>query len=123
MKKLNFIYTEITITIALIGFLIILSTPVRAILPQMSYVIFFLIAIIWFGIFMKFFLTGKGEDERDEEHLKIASQVSFLIGVAVLMVAVFCQSITNQIDPWLPIILGTIILSKTLSILYRRFTN
>lgn len=123
MKKINTFTMELIITISHIIFLLILITPIRNNFPSFSYYIFALIAFVWFAGFTYYYVKDSTDDERDLEHTKLSSRVAFLLGVAILMIAVFIQSLNGEVDLWIPLALGTMVVTKTLSLIYFKITK
>lgn len=76
--------------------------------------------IVAFLTFAGFVLREKSFDEREALHIKTAGRISYLVGIAVLIVGIIMQGVRHNIDPWLVIVLCAMVLTKLLSRMYSR---
>lgn len=60
------------------------------------------------------------KDEREELHLYIASRISFFLVTTLLLVALIVQTFNHNIDPWIPLSLCILLISKIIIIFYLR---
>ncbi len=74
--------------------------------------------ILAFLTFAAFLLKEKSSDEREERHILTAGRISYLVGVAVLVIGVIVQGMAHNIDPWLVFALCAMLLAKLLSRIY-----
>lgn len=77
--------------------------------------------IMLFLIFAGLLWKERARDEREELHRERAGRLSFLVGLAVLVVAVVIQSFQYEIDPWLIYAIIAMLLSKIVARLYSQF--
>lgn len=69
---------------------------------------------MWAGLMMR----ETSGDERELTHRMYAGRAAYLSGVVVLTVALVTQGLQHAIDPWIPLALATMVLSKLLSRMY-----
>lgn len=109
---------EIGITVILLGILGALLLPTSLLMPMSSDMMLIIGLIVTFFIFSSFFWKEQAGDEREHLHRLFAGRVSFFIGTAVLVVGIFFQSLSHNIDPWLIYALIGMIVGKLLTRLY-----
>ncbi len=69
------------------------------------------VAVLVIG-FAMFWWREQPRDERESLYALRAGRVSYLAGGAVLLAGVVYQAFMHHIDPWLPLALGAMILTK-----------
>ena len=111
---------EILASIILIALLILFLNPFSIWMPNMISMLMVLALIIAFIIFASFIWKENAKDEREALHKMIADRVAFLTGTALLIIGVVVQSFKNKLDLWLVVILGIMILSKIIGLVYSR---
>ena len=108
--KNNFKETIITTCLVLVA--ILLLNPFHFWMPSIIVLCILAVALVLFGIFASFILREKPIDERDNAHRALAGRNSFLIGSAVLMLAIAIEEYTQSLDPWLVIVFIVMIVAK-----------
>ncbi len=71
-----------------------------------------------FGVFAILLLLETGGDERELIHRASAGRMGFLIGGAILLLAIVWQAFHGPIDPWLTLALCGMVAGKSLTRLY-----
>lgn len=54
----------------------------------------------------------KARDERESEHRYRASRWGYLVGVVALTIVIVVQDVLHQLDPWLLVVLGLMVVVK-----------
>lgn len=111
---------EITIGSVLIILLIGLMNPGNILMPSMTQMTIVALATIVFAIFATLLWREHGGDERDQLHRLVADRTAFWITAIALMLALVVQGTMHMIDPWLPIILGAMVLGKIAGLIYSK---
>lgn len=86
----------------------------------MTLIFIFLILLV---IFLALLWKTKPEDEREDEHIKFGSKVSFIAGAGVLTLGMVYQSLTKDFDIWLPATLLAVIVTRLIAIIYKDRVN
>lgn len=103
---------ETLVTICLIVLALLLLNPFHLWMPDMMVMVMLAVTLGFFGIFASFILRERAGDERDSQHRTLAGRNAFLAGSGVLTLAVVIQGYTHSIDPWLVVVLVTMIVVK-----------
>ena len=112
MKADRDIISEWTLGVAIVVALLLLINPWGIWMPSalvlaLSMILAFL--VIGFAVFI---WREWPRDERETFNRLRAGQISYSIGGAVLLAAIMAQSLMHMLDPWLPVALGAMILTK-----------
>lgn len=110
MKNRNI--KEIIVTTALIILALLILNPFHFWMPDVMLVSILAIIFILFGIYASFIIREKVEDERESFHRMLAGRNAFLVGSAVLIVAMIYEAYTYMVDKWLVVALIAMILTK-----------
>ena len=70
-------------------------------------------ALFGYAIFV---YQEKPADEREQAISTIAGKYSYIVGALVLSVGIVVQSLDHDLDIWLPIALGSMVLAKLLTL-------
>ena len=79
--------------------------------------------IVVFALYASFIWRENSKDEREGFHKMMAGRVAFLVGTAVLVVGIIIQSFRHDLDFWLVLTLGAMILAKIIGLVYARIKN
>lgn len=104
----------------ILGITIFFLNPGHLLMPESLVAMLTIGLIVAFLTFAAFLLKEKASDEREAVHILTAGRISYLVGVGVLILGIVMQTARHEIDPWLIIVLCTMILSKLLSRIYAR---
>lgn len=77
--------------------------------------------VVAFLVFAAFIFKEKSSDEREALHILAAGRISYLVGVAVLVVGVVIQSTSHNIDPILVVALCAMVFTKLIARIYSNF--
>ncbi len=106
---------ELVVSVALLALAVLLLNPFHFWMPDMVMMFLMAIALVSFGIFATFVLRERVFDERDAVHRTLAGRNSFLVGSALLVIAIVIQEYREAMDPWLVIVFMAMILTKILT--------
>ena len=101
------------LTLIMIG--IIIGTKNVSMSDMTSMMIAGLFAVALFG-YTIFVYREKPADEREQMISTVAGKYSYIVGALVLSVGIVVQSLDHDLDIWLPIALGAMVLTKLLTI-------
>ena len=111
---------EIIVSLVLIVLLILFLNPFELWMPPVLLMMMVLGLVVVFAIFASFIWKENSRDEREGLHKMIAGRIAFLAGTAVLVAGIIVQSFKHELDFWLVLTLGTMILAKIISLIYSR---
>lgn len=110
--------SEIIISLLFVIFLFLCVNPFGWFMYSMWEMLILVFLVIIFAIFAVFvWREGKG-DERDVMHRMLAGRYAFLLGASTLLLGIVLQSLQHNLDHWLVITLGVMVLAKVLGLLY-----
>lgn len=98
--------------------LVLLSDPFMVWMPMGMQLAVLVAAAVVACIWAGFVMLERAHDEREVLHKMHAGRVAYLSGIAVLTIALIVQGFGHAIDPWVPLALGTMVISKLLSRFY-----
>lgn len=84
---------------------------------ESTVILLFILMVI---LFIGFIWKEKVKDERESLHRHISSRFAYLAGVAVLAVGIITQTINENLDPWLVVVICIMILGKLFGLIYSR---
>lgn len=87
-------------------------------MPLVGAMLVLLVATALLAVFAGFVMKEKGGDERDMLHRLNAGRTAYLSGLGVLTFALVVQGLAHDIDPWILLALGVMVLSKVVSHYY-----
>ena len=104
--------------IVLVGLLILLSDPFMLWMPAKAQMAALLGAAVFACVWAGFVMYERASDEREMLHKMHAGRIAYLSGIAVLTLALVFQGFAHDIDPWISVALGTMVISKLISRFY-----
>jgi len=117
--KNNFLQ-EIIVSSVLIVLLVLFLNPFELWMPPLLIMMLVLAFIVMFSLFASFIWRENNKDEREGLHKMMAGRIAFLAGTATLVIAIIIQSFRHELDAWLVVTLGVMILAKIGGLLYGR---
>ena len=117
--KNNFLQ-EIIVAVVLIVLLVSFLNPFELWMPPVLLMMMVLGLVVVFALFASFIWKENARDEREGLHKMMAGRIAFLAGTAVLVTAIIVQSFRHELDLWLVLTLGTMILAKIIGLIYGR---
>ena len=110
--------SELIISAVLLLLLVLLLNPMDFLMPTPIDMMLLVIFLLFFSLFALFMFRENPKDEREGLHRYIAARAAFLLGAAVLVIGIFLQSLSHNLDPWLVVALATMILGKMTGLLF-----
>ena len=105
-------YATLGIGLILVALLTLLCDPFMLWMPPPAQTAVLLGVVLLLIAWAGFVLREKASDEREALHARHAGRVSYLAGLAVLTLALLLQGLAHDIDPWIVVALGTMVLTK-----------
>ena len=120
--KNNFLQ-EVVVSLVLIILLVLLLNPFNFWMPTNVLIIMLVGLMVVFAMFTSFVWREDAKDEREVLHRMFSGRVAYLIGTGTLVLGIIIQCFWHQLDPWLVVTLGLMILAKILGIAYSKTKN
>lgn len=123
MKRLNESAAEIVIAVLLLVSIFCLSDPFRTMMGEMLEMYVTVLLVIFTVLFIGMVWQEKARDEREQTHRLLISRAGFIAGMASVTIAIIVQMLAHELDGWLIIILGSMVLTKLVALIVvkRRF--
>ncbi len=102
-------YALVTLLLLLLG---ALTDPFMYWMPSMPEMLALTLACACLAAWIGLAAREGAQDERDAEHRMFAGRVAYLGGVGTLTIALLIQGLAHAIDPWVPITLTAMVISK-----------
>lgn len=110
--------SEIIIASLFIVFLFLCLNPFGWFMYTMWEMLILVLLVIIFAVFAVFVWREGQGDERDIMHRMLAGRHAFLAGTTTLLVGIVVQSLQHDLDHWLVITLGVMVLAKIFGLIY-----
>lgn len=114
----NNYFAEIGITSVLILILFICLNPFNLLMPPPFVSMLVILLLVFFSLFAAIIWRERSGDERENYHKMFAGHFAFLVGSALLVIAITIQELKHSLDPWLVYILIGMILAKVIGRIY-----
>lgn len=109
---------HIALALILVVLLFALTDPFMYWMPEAGAMLALVIAAALALVFAGFVMQENGGDERDVAHRSFAGRVAYLLGLGALTIALLVQGFSHALDPWIPLTLGLMIVSKIAARVY-----
>lgn len=109
------------IVLALVVLLVLLSDSFMLWMPGPFQMMVLLAAAVCVLLWSGFVMYEKANDERELQHSMFAGRVAYLLGVGVLTVALLIEGFQQNIDPWILVALGAMVVSKLFARWYAEY--
>ena len=114
-------WKETMLSSVIIALLLLFINPLDVFgMPSASQMILLGVFAVLFMIFIAFVWQEHPADERESHHVFLAGRMAFLVGSGVLACGIIVQLSLHALDVWLPIALGSMLLSKMATLMYVR---
>ena len=111
---------ELSVSVVLIVLLILFLNPFGFWMPNALLLMMVCGLVLVFTIFAVFIWRENARDEREGLHKMMAGRIAFLAGTASLVIGIIVQSFRHELDFWLVLTLGIMILAKITGLIYSR---
>lgn len=119
----NNIIQEVSVSLILIVLLALLLNPFDLWMPSALFMMIVLGLAVVFAVFVSFVWKENTRDEREMLHKMLAGRIAYLVGAGMLVLGIIVQSFSHEIDPWLVLTFGVMILAKIAGIIYGRIKH
>ncbi len=116
----NNLLQEISVSTVLIVLLILFLNPFDFWMPPVLLMTMVCGLVVVFALSASFIWRENTRDEREGLHKMMAGRIAFLAGTSVLVIGIIVQSFKHELDFWLVLTLGTMILAKIVGLMYSR---
>lgn len=124
MQKIRTLFShEAIAALILIGILVAFLNPTGLLMPESTFMFLVIMFVLTYFVYMGFIWKESHGDEREQTHRLLAGRISFFAGSATLITGIVFQSIRHDIDPWMIITLGIMILTKIVTRLYSQIAH
>lgn len=124
MNSLKQYKVEIIFALILIFLISWLIDPLKLFMPEFLQKPHLLIVTVCFIIFASLIWRERAKDERQKLHRMSSGRWAFLTGTAALVVGIFVERwTTGNVDVWLVISLGAMLLGKIIGHIYHGEKN
>lgn len=106
---------EMSLTLLLVVFLILLINPFSFWMPSMLHMAVLAGLVVIFAGFLLFVMNERPMDEREQYHQMLANRTGYLAGGTVIMAGIVIQSLNDNLDLWLPAALTLMVLVKMIT--------
>src|SRR3989338_9664086 len=113
----NNLLQEISISGILIILLVLFINPFGFWMQTALLMMMVLGLVVVFALFTSFVWRENHKDEREGFHKMMAGRIAYLTGTALLTLGIIVQSFGHEIDSWLLLILGAMILAKIIGLI------
>ena len=103
---------ETIAAIILLVLLLLIINPYHLWMPTMIHMMVVTSLLLVFGFFASIILREQAHDEREGTHRMYAGRAAFLVGSLLLIAGIIYQSLTHDLDSWLPIVLVMMVIAK-----------
>lgn len=105
-------FISISTALVLVGLLFATTDPFMYFMPSAAAMALLFVSATCVVVFAGFVMREKGGDEREAAHRSNAGRTGYLAGLAILTVALVVQGLAHDIDGWIPLTLGVMVVAK-----------
>ncbi|PJE74379.1 MAG: hypothetical protein COV01_01280 [Candidatus Taylorbacteria bacterium CG10_big_fil_rev_8_21_14_0_10_41_48] len=109
---------EIIAGAVLVLLLLLLFNPFGFIMLSNTSMMVLALFVVAFLVFIGLVWRSRATDERELAHQHAAARISYALGVNVLAVGIVVQSFMHELNLWLPLALGVMVLAKICASIY-----
>jgi hypothetical protein len=118
MRIISALTNELIVAGLLIVLLVIFINPSGFWMPNSVHMMLLLLFLVTFLAFAALIWKERPKDEREELHVLVAGRLAFLVGAVLLAAGIIAQGLSHNVDPWLVLTLGGMILTKIFTRIY-----
>lgn len=123
MTMPNSFLSEIIFGSGAIALMIFLLNPLNIWMPNEMVMMVSIGLLILLSLFTHFIWKENSHDEREQLHRYIVNRYAYIVGCAILTLAVIWESYHHSLDPWLVTALGSMILAKVVGSLIAQWKH
>lgn len=106
------------LVIVLVVLLVLLTDPFMFWMPEAALMFVLVGAAVLLSLWVGLVAHEKAVDEREVIHRMNAGRIAYLLGISFLTLALLIQGFSHTIDPWIPLTIGIMVLSKLVAHTY-----
>lgn len=114
---------EIVVSLVFIALLALKLDPLHLLMPSRIQMTLLALLVAAGGLYAGILFRERARDEREALHLHRASRAAYIVGLALLVLAIVVQSFGRGADPWLFFILGGMVIAKLSILVWSRMRN
>jgi ABC-type nickel/cobalt efflux system permease component RcnA len=103
---------EITAGVVLVLLLLLLLNPFDVLMLSNTSMMVLALFVVAFLVFVGLVWRSRAVDERELAHQHAAARISYALGVNVIAIGIVVQSYMYELNLWLPMALGVMVLAK-----------
>lgn len=107
---------ELLVSIAIIIVLIVLLDPFSFFVPRKIFVLVSLELAVNFGLFASFIAREQATDRHPSFRGMLSEKLGYLAGGILLVFGITIQTVRGDLDRWLVLVLGSMVLVKMLAL-------
>lgn len=111
-------FSETVVAVLLVVLLVWFINPFGFWMTDAFHMTLLGLIVTLFALFAMFLWKEIAMDEREQLHRFIGTRFAYTAGGAVLLTGIIVQAFSHKIDPWLPLVLTSMVLAKILGRLY-----
>jgi len=104
--------TESLLAVAVLAVLFLKMDPFHWFMPTEAQMLLLCVFAAAFALYAGVVFREQARDEREHQHLYLASRWAYLVGVVAVSVIIVVQDILHQLDPWMLAVLGIMVITK-----------
>lgn len=104
--------TESLLALSVLAVLFLKMDPFHWFMPTEAQMILLCVFAAAFALYAGVVFREQAKDERESNHLYRASRWGYLVGVVTLSGVIVVQDVLHQLDPWLLVVLGVMVITK-----------
>lgn len=111
---------EVIISAIFVVLLFLKVDPFGWTMPNDVQMVILVLVIVTFAVYAGLMFREKARDEREAQHIHIASRAGYLVGVALLVAGVVVGSLSGSLNSWLVVVLAGMIIGKMVAFIWAR---
>ena len=104
--------TESLVALSVLLVLFLKMDPFHWFMPTEMQMILLCVFAAAFALYAGVVFREQAQDEREQDHLYRASRWGYLVGVVTLSIIIVVQDVLHQLDPWMLLVLGLMVVTK-----------
>lgn len=114
---------EVILAVILLAVIFLKADPFHFLMPNEIQMILLCILAAAFALYAGLVFREKPKDERESLHLHMASRAAYMTGTITLTVLIIVQDVLHKMDITLLLVLGVMVITKLVVLVYSRSRN
>jgi len=103
---------QIFVASVLVILLVLLTDPLMLWMPETAVTAALLIAVVMLCIWVGLIIVDRADDERELLHRMEAGRFAYILGIITLTLGLLVQGFSHNIDIWIVVTLGIMVISR-----------